>query len=312
VEQWNFGVQQLINRSTTLTVNYVGSSMHRLDVGGTYGGATTPSTLPFDQSRALFPYIAPTFYDRSVGSGNYNGLQASLDRRYTNGFSYGVAYTFSKTINVGGDGFYGVEGGVPQDAYDPARFDRSVSGLDLTHILSVNMLYEIPVGKGKRFSTGHGALDYILGGWQINNLFQAHSGIAFTPVISSDIANTGNAGWMGYEHLNLVGKPGLSKKTATKWFNTAAYTSPALYTYGNAGRNSLRGPSFWNLDSSLFRLFPIGEGRQFEFRAEAFNLLNNVDLGTPNNDLNSGTAFGTINGTANTARQLQLVAKFIF
>jgi len=304
-------LQQLITSSSTLTVNYVGSSSHRLDVGGIYNGALTPG--PGDpQSRSKYPYIAPTFYDRSAGRGNYNGLQVSLDRRYTNGFSYGVSYTWSKSINVGGDGYYGVEGGVPQDAYNPARYDRSVSGLDLKHILSLNTLYDIPVGKGKKLSTGNGVLDYILGGWQINNLFQAHSGIAFTPVISSDIANTGQAGWMGYEHLNLVGSPGFAKRTAKEWFNTAAYASPALYTFGNAGRNSLRGPSYWDLDSSLFRLFPVGEGRQFEFRAEAFNLLNNVDLGTPNNDLNSGTAFGTINGTANTARPLHLAAKFIF
>jgi hypothetical protein len=311
-EQWNFGVQKLINSSTTLTVNYVGSSMHRLDVAGTYGGATTPSTSAFDQSRALYPYIAPTFYDRSVGSGNYHGLQASLDKRYTNGFSYGVSYTFSKAIDVGGDGFYGVEGGVPQDAYNPARYDRSVSGLDLTHILSVNTLYEIPVGRGKRFSTGHGVLDYILGGWQINNLFQAHSGIAFTPVISGDQANTGQAGWTAYEHLNKVGNPGLSKKSAAEWFNTAAYAVPTAGTFGDAGRNSLRGPSFWNLDTSLFRLFPIGEGRQFEFRAEAFNVLNHVDLGQPQRDISDVTHFGQIRSVVSTARQLQLAVKFVF
>jgi len=308
-EQWNFGVQKLISSSTTLTVNYAGASNHRLDVGGIYNGALTPG--PGDpQSRALYPYIAPTFYDRSVGNGNYNGLQVSLDRSYTNGLSYAVAYTFSKSIDVGGDGYYGVEGGVPQDAYNPARYDRSVSGLDLTHILSVNTLYEIPVGRGKRFSTGHGGLDYILGGWQINNLFQAHSGIAFTPLSSSDIANTGQA--LSYEHLNLVGNPGLSNRSAAEWFNTAAYATPALFTFGNAGRNSLRGPSYWNLDTSLFRLFPVGEGRQFEFRIEGFNVLNHVNLGQPNNDINSGKAFGTINSTANTARQVQLAAKFVF
>jgi Carboxypeptidase regulatory-like domain len=310
-EQWNFGVQKLINSSTTLTANYVGSSMHRLDVGGTYNGALTPG--PGDpQSRSKYPYIAPTFYDRAVGSGNYNGLQVSLDKKYTNGLSYAVSYTWSKSVDVGGDGYYGVEGGVPQDAYNPARYDRSVSGLDLTHILSVNTLYEIPVGRGKRFSTGHGVLDYILGGWQINNLFQAHTGIAFTPLSTSDVANTGQASWTGYEHLNKVGNPGLSKRTAAEWFNTAAYATPALDTFGDAARNSLRGPSYWNLDTSVFRLFPVGEGREFEFRAEAFNVLNHVNLGQPANDINSGKAFGTINSTANAARQLQLAAKFIF
>lgn len=310
-EQWNFGVQKLVNSTTTLTANYVGSSMHRLDVGGIYNGALTPGPGS-PQSRALYPYIAPTYYDRSVGSGNYNGLQVSLDKRYSNGLSYAVSYTFSKAIDVGGDGYYGVEGGVPQDAYDPARYDRSVSGLDLTHILSVSTLYEIPVGTGKRFSTGHGVLDYVLGNWQVNNVFYAHSGIAFTPVTSSDIANTGQGGFTGaYEHLNLVGDPGLSNKSAAEWFNTAAYVTPTLYTFGDAGRNSLRGPSFWNLDTSIFRLFPIGEGREIEFRAEAFNILNHLNLGQPHNDITSGQ-FGTINSVANDARQLQLAVKFIF
>jgi hypothetical protein len=316
-EQWSFGVQQLLSSSTTVTVNYVGSSSHRLDVGGVYNTAVTPSASNTPNAiggyaGALFPYMVPSYYDRSAGRGNYNGLQASVERRYINGLSYGVAYTWSKSINVGGDGYFGVEGGVPQDPYNPARYDRSVSGLDLTHILSVNVLYDIPVGKGKSFSTKNSALDYILGNWQFNNLFQTHSGSPFTPFISSDQANTGNAGWMGYEHLNLVGNPKLSNRTAAKWFNTAAYATPALGTYGNAGRNSLRGPSYWNLDSSLFRLFPVGEGRKFEFRAEAFNLLNHVNLGQPSSDINSGSAFGTITSTNNTARQIQLSGKFIF
>ena len=309
-EQWNFGVQQLLSSSTTLTVNYVGSSSHRLDVGGMYNTALTPG--PGDpQSRALYPYIAPTYYDRSVGRGNYNALQASLERRYTSGFSYGVAYTWSKSIDVGGDGYYGVEGGAPQDPYHPARYDRSASGLDLRHILTVNTLYEVPVGRGKTFSTGHGVLDYVLGNWQINNLFQAHSGTPFTPGISSDIANIGQ-GFLTTEHLNKVGNSSISHRSTAEWFNTANYAAPALYTFGTAGRNSLLGPAFWDLDMSLFRQFPIGEERRFEFRAEAFNLLNNVDLGLPNSDFNSGSSFGTINGTANTARQLQLAGKFIF
>jgi hypothetical protein len=325
-EQWSFGVEQVLSASTTLTVNYVGSSTHRLDVGGIYNGALTPSTSntqttdQFGQlvgfTNSPFPYIAPSYYDRSTGRGNYNALQASLDRKFTNGFSYGVAYTWSKSIDVGGDGYFGVEGGVPQDAYDPGLYDRSVSGLNLAQVLSVNVLYDIPVGKGKSFSTGNGALDYILGNWQINNIFQSHTGIPFTPVISSDIANTGQA--LSYEHLNVVSgvSPGLPHKSASMWFNTNAYASPTPGTFGSAGRNSISGPDFWDLDTSLFRLFPVGEGRQFEFRAEAFNLLNNVNLGQPNNDLNAGSAFGTIDQTANsgfaTARELQFAGKFIF
>jgi hypothetical protein len=314
-EQWSFGVQQLIHSSTTVTVDYVGSSTHRMDVGGIYGGALTPGTGPI-QPRQLFPYITPTFYDRSTGRGNYNALQASLERRFTNGLSYSVSYTWSKSIDVGGDGYFGVEGGVPQDAYDPGHYDRSVSGLDLKHILAVNTLYEVPVGKGKRFSTGNGAIDYILGNWQINNIFQAHSGIAFTPLDGNDVSNTGSLGFFAYEHLNVIGNPGLSHKSAARWFNTAAYAVPTFGTYGDAGRNSLRGPNFWDLDTSVFRQFPVGEGRQFEFRAEAFNLANHVNLGQPDGTITDGPSFGTINGTANgntfLNRQLQIAVKFIF
>jgi hypothetical protein len=150
-----------------------------------------------------------------------------------------------------------------------------------------------------------------VGNWQINSLFQTHSGVAFTPGISSDIANIGQ-GFLTTEHLNKVGNAGLSQKSASEWFNTANYAAPALYTFGNAGRNSIRGPAFWNLDMSLFRQFPVGEGRSFQFRAEAFNLFNNVNLGQPDSDFNSGKSFGTINTTANAARQLQLAGKFIF
>lgn len=308
-EQWNFGVQKLLGSSTTVTVNYVGSSTHRLDVGGIYNGALYPGVGSI-AARQLYPNITPTFYDRSTGRGNYNGLQASVDRRFTNGFSYSVAYTWSKSIDVGGDGYFGVEGGVPQNEYDPGQYDRSVSGLDLTHILSVNTLYQIPVGKGKRFSTGNSALDYILGNWQLNDLFQAHSGVAFTPLTGSDQANTGGA--LGYEHLNLVGNASLSHRSAAEWFNTAAYATPMFGTYGDAGRNSLRGPDFWNLDMSVFRQFPIGEGRQFEFRAETFNLFNHENLGQPQNDITTGRLFGTISGTQNNARQIQLALKFLF
>ena len=319
-EQWNFGFERQLNAATAVTANYVGSVTHRFNVGGYYNTALTPG--PGDpESRALYPYIAPTFYDHSSSptggpgqTASYNAFQFSLDKRYTNGMAYQVAYTYSKSIDEGGDGFFGVEGGVPTDPYHPNHFgSRSVASTDLTHVLSVNLLYLVPVGKGKRFSTQNGVLDYLLGNWQVNNIFTAQSGLAYTPFISSDIANTGNVGWAGYEHANLVGDPNkISHRTPSEWFNTAAYVAPPAFTYGTAARNSLRGAPFWDLDASLFRLFPVGETRHFEFRAEVFNLFNNVDFGIPGNDLNNPATFGTISSTANTARQIQLALKFIF
>lgn len=216
-------------------------------------------------------------------------------------------------MDIGGDGWF-ANVTVPTDPYHPSAYGNySVTGFNLTNILAVNMLYRVPVGSGQRFSTGNRVTDYVLGNWQANGIFLAHSGQPFTPYISSDIANTGNNAGSEYEHLDVVGNPNaISKRTAAKYFNTAAYASPAKYTFGTAARNSLRSAPYWNLDLSLFRTFPVGGERQFEFRAEAFNLLNNVVLGQPNNDLNSGSAFGTVNSAANSARILQLALKFLF
>jgi Carboxypeptidase regulatory-like domain len=315
-EQWNFGVQRQLNNSTALTMNYVGSEAHRVNIGGYYNTALTPG--PGDVGpRSLFPYITPTFYDRSTGAASYNAFQFQLDKRYTNGLAYQVAYTWSKSLNEGGDGWFGAEGGVPADPYHPSAFgSRSVSGTDLPQVLSVNTLAQSPIGAGKRFSTGSKIGDYVLGNWQLNNIFTTFSGQPFTPIISSDIANTGNVGWAGYEHANIVGNPNaISKRTPAEYFNTAAFVAPPAYTFGTASRNSLRQAPYWNLDASVFRQFPFwGEGRRIEFRGEAFNIFNHPVLGTPNNDLNNGTAFGTVNKTfsGNTSRELQLGAKVIF
>jgi hypothetical protein len=310
-EQWNVGVQRQLTSDTALTVNYVGSSSHRVITGGYYNTALTPG--PGDpQSRSLYTYIAPTFYDRSTGTSAYNAAQLQLDKRYTNGLSYAVGYTYSRSINSGGDGWFGVEGGVPVDPYHPDAYgSRSVAGTDLTHVLTENTIFQVPVGKGQRWSTGNGVTDYLLGNWQLNNSMAFRSGLPFTPTISSDIANTGNVGWAGYEHANLVGDPH-KNIPAGKAFNTAAYASPAQYTYGTAGRNSLRSARYFNMDASVFRQFPVWGERRFEFRVEAFNLFNHAVFGTPNSDLNNGSSFGTVNSTANSPRQLQLGGKFIF
>ncbi len=319
-DQWNFGVARQLSQSTAVTLNYVGSVTHRFDVGGYYNTALTPGPGN-PQARALYPYIAPTFYDHTYNpiggpaqTASYEAFQFSLDKRYVNGLSYQVAYTWSKTIDEGGDGYFGAEGGVPTDPYHPDQYgSRSVAGFDLPQILSINTLYQVPVGKGQRFSTGNSVSDYLLGNWQFNGVFQAHSGLPFTPIISSDIANTGNVGWAGYEHANLVGDPNkIAHRTPKEWFNTAAYAAPPAFTYGTAPRNSLRTAPYWDLDASLFRLFPVGQTRYFEFRGEVFNVFNNVDFGIPGNDLNNPTTFGVVGTTANTARQIQLALKFIY
>jgi hypothetical protein len=306
-EQFNFGVQRQLSNSLALRADYVGSSSHRTNVGGEYNTALTPG--PGDtQPRALYPYSVPTFYDRSVGTGNYNALQVQLDKRYTNGFTYQVAYTWSKA-QAEDDGWFGVEGTVVQNPYDPGA-SRGNSGTNVPQVLSANALYELPIGTGKRFSTGNRLSDYVLGNWQLNSIFTFRNGQPFTVTDGADIANIGNT---GYERANLVGNPNLGTKTKAEWFNTAAYAIPAQYTYGDGGRNTLQAQRWIDLTASVIRSFPIKEQMRFEFRAEAFNMLNHPIFGAPGSDLNSPSAFAAI-GTnqANLNRILQMSGKFVF
>jgi hypothetical protein len=316
--QWNFGVQHQLDSSTTIEANYVGSRTRRLNVGGFYNTALTPG--PGDpRSRAPFPYIAPTFYDRSIGHGTYDAMQLEVKRRYTGGLSYQVAYTYAKSLDEGSSGWFGVEGNSLTDPYN-IKGSRGPSGFDLRHTLAVNTIYDLPFGKGRRFSIDNSALNYALGNWQVNWIFSARSGLPFSVYYGArDLANTGNVAWSQYERANLVGDPqsgtcpnGSPVGSQSCFFNTSAFAVPALYTFGNSARDSMRQARYWNLDASVFKQFPLGETRRFEFRAEAFNLFNTVIFGRPGNDISNLANFGKVNSAANSARQLQLGAKIIF
>ena len=160
--------------------------------------------------------------------------------------------------------------------------------------LAINAIYDIPVGPGRRFSTGNKFGDYILGNWQLNTIFNARSGQNQTVVDSADVANIGNSNT--YERGNMIGKPfsGFTK-SKNEWFNTAAFAIPAQYTFGNSYRGLIKGQRLINFDSSVIRSFPIWEGVRFEFRAEAFNLFNHPVFGLNeygSTDLNSPSTFG--------------------
>jgi hypothetical protein len=308
--QWQFGVERQVDTSTTLSLNYVGSGSRRMNVGGYYNVALTPG--PGDpRERALYPYIGPTFYDRSIGKANYNAFQFSLNKRYHKGLAYQVAYTWSKSLDYCSSGWYGVEGQSCTDPYN-VNGSRGPSGFDLTHVLSINALYELPIGKGKMIQTNNTVADYILGNWQLNSIFLGRSGLPYQVYVSGDVANTGNVGWSQYERANLVGDPYVAKVSRENGLKRDAFAIPERYTFGNLGRHRLRAVPFWNLDLSVFRQFPFMEGKRLEFRAEAFNVLNTVIYGQPANDMADPSSFGNIFGTANNPRTLQLGAKIIF
>ena len=131
---------------------------------------------------------------------------------------------------------------------------------------------------------------------------------AYSLSISGDIANTANANYM---RPNLVGNPSLPEPTPTRWFNTAAFASPAQFTFGNVGRNTMRSDWVRNFDLSVFRRFSVRERTAVELRAEAFNAFNTPLFGAPNASMSSSN-FGRVLSLANTPRQLQLSMKVVF
>jgi hypothetical protein len=318
--QFNFGIQHQINSTTTITGSYVSALTHRANVGGMYNTALQPSNLPNPQSRSLFPYMIPTFYDRSVGFADYHAFQLSLDKRFSGGLAYQVAYTFSKALTEN-DGWFGAEGKNVADPYNP-RASLSPAGYDLPHLLTVNANYELPIGQGKRFSSGSHAVDYIVGNWQLNGIMAVRSGQRYSVTDGNgDPANTGNVAWAGYEQANLVGDPnsgscpgGAAVHTQSCWINTSAFQAPQ-FTFGNIRPDAFQAQRYWNVDFSVFRDFPIlGEDRKLEFRAEAFNLFNTVIFGSPNSDVSNSGNFGKVTQRANgnSPRVLQFGLRFIF
>jgi len=308
VDQWNVGIDQQFGSHTTLSVAYAGSHSGRLDLGGIKNTARFPG--PGDAatvaSRRQFPYITPTFYDDSTGNSNYNSLQTRLSQTSHNGLTYLISYTYSKSIDLACSGSYGVEGCGLQNAYNP-RADRSVSGFDLTHFFSGSVNYELPFGRGHSLTSSNRVLSYLAGGWQLNGIVTLQSGTPYDVTFAGDLANTGNT----FVRANVVGDPSLSHRTPAEWINTSAFVTPAPFTFGDMGRNSLRSDWYRNLDLSLFKGFTIKDQMQVEFRAEAFNALNQVVFAAPGNTINSPN-FGVVTSTANTPRQLQLALKLTF
>jgi outer membrane receptor protein involved in Fe transport len=320
-DQWNFGIQQQVTSNAVLTANYVGSVGRKLDVGGAYNVRMQPGPTPTNcgaspsviNCGAPFDYIGATAYDRSVGKSNYNALQVSLNGHEQHGLTYLISYTWSKSLDLGCSGFYGVEGCSIQNPYN-LQADRGPSAYDLPQIFSAAWVYTLPFGKGQKFAPSNGVLNALIGNWNLNGVLSFNSGTPFDVGTAKDIANTGNYNYgngYGYERLNLVGNPYPANKTPAEWINPAAFQLPAQYTFGDLGRDSLRSDWNKNLDLSVFRQFPITERFRLEFRFEMFNATNTPVWAVPvtNHDAPN---FGAVTSTANTARQLQFGLKLYY
>jgi outer membrane receptor protein involved in Fe transport len=304
--QWNLGVQHQVTGNLLLNVNYVGSETHRTTVGGRYNVAVTPGAGSI-RDRQPFPYMPiPISWDRSWGNANYHALQTSLERRFASGFALTASYTYSKAIDPGSSGFFGVEGNSVQNPYN-MRPDRSVSSYDLTHNMVLSWVYDLPIGTGKLLRTNSRVLDYIFGNWQVNGIADLRSGLPVNVTIAGDIANTGNVGYM---RPNVVGEWRVDDPSSARWFNRDAFAAPAAFTFGNAGRNVVRSDSVQRFDISLFRNFPFGERVFAQLRVEGYNVFNTVTYNAPTAEF-TNVNFGRVL-SAFPARSLQIGARVYF
>ncbi len=315
-EQFNFGIERQLPANMVAKAGYVGNLGRDLDV--TYNiNQPIPGPGPVGPREMLYtiaPGVSGDNYASTDGLSAYHSLQASLEKRYSSGLSLISAYTWSHSIDdvplqQGG----GADGPVPQDPR--YRFeDFASSSFDIRHRFTQTVNYFLPIGAGKRFNLANKWMDAAFGGWQVNMILTAQTGLPFTPVLANAVTNTGTS-----SRPNYVGGANATvpKPTINHWFNTAfnapgaAWATPAQYTYGNAGRNILTGPSRTNLDFSLFKEFAATERIRVQFRGELFNILNHPQFDLPNATIGQPAA-GTITNTVGTPRDIQLGLRLVF
>lgn len=299
VQQWNFHIQRRLSDDLIAEVGYVGNKGTHLSM---FINANTALPGPGDPDpRRPYPVLSATSEMDNVASSHYEGLQAKLEKRFSRGLSFTANYSFSKTIDVGGSGFGASSS--PQDPNDMAA-DRALSSLDRSQIFSLNAIYTLPFGRGRRFGSNfNGFEEAVLGGWEVTGIISATSGSPFTVTLENDIANIGARSIS--QRPNLVGDPYAGAQSTTGlWVNPAAFATPSQYTFGNLGRNTEIGPGFFDTDFGGYKNFRITERIGMQFRAEIFNITNRVNFANPNSDLNSST-FGQISGLATGAAPLE-------
>jgi hypothetical protein len=238
----------------------------------------------------------------STGYLEYNGLLIKFQRRSANHFSFLNSYTFGRAIDLASDN----DGTVTLTNIFNPEYNRGPADYDVTHTFSSNWIYELPWAAQRAY-----------GGWQLSGILYLRSGLPITITQSQSMLSTG----ITNNRPNTICDPVLSNPTTDKWFNTSCFQQVAdpTGTFGNTGRNTVRGPGDFNVDMSVIKNTKFGNVAS-ELRLEVFNLLNHAQFANPNGQLGNA-AFGTISAMlaspscalcGTTERQMQLAVKLKF
>lgn len=295
VQTYSLMVQGDLGAGFLLDLSYVGNSSRHLPFSRSLNVALPGSGsagLPFGNRTALT-------VERATGlNANYNSAQVNLTKRFSAGLAFAGSYTFSKALDRGFDLINPFD---RDRGYGPADWDRR-------HILAVSHVWNLPFGPGTRyFNSGPGA--WILGNWEINGILRWASGSPYT-VFADPLA----CACPGFQQIpaTLVGRlPESNQGSST--FDPSLFSAPAANSFGNLGRNALRGPDLFTYNVALFRNFNIMENIKLEFRGEAYNVTNTSNFSNPVSFIGQagfGRPISTFNGIG--GRQFQVGARLLF
>ncbi|MGD0224191.1 MAG: TonB-dependent receptor [Terriglobia bacterium] len=323
IQEWSADVQRQVGSTWLIDIGYVGTRglhlvqetdpnqpLNMTDVSGA-SAAVQASTLAACQAGSCLspiPYLANFAYTQSAGSSIYHALQAKVERRFSKGLSVLAAYTYSKSIDTASGPFADSRNpNFPQNSYDVAA-EKSVSDFNFPQRLSLAYLWAMPFGS----TTGklqNQRLNYLIQGWEVGSVLTIESGPPFTPVVSGNVS--------GADEINNAtvqadtDRPNVAsttfypgKQTPQQWVLPSAFSTPSGFTFGNAGRNILRGPGLGSCDFSVLRNFRLGETAKVQFRGEIFNIFNRANFDIPQNIVNAasfGQIFNTVQPVAGLA-----------
>ena len=309
-ENWDLAVQRMLPHAFLAQIAYDGSEGHRL-----FSATRANLINPLTGTRPL-PQFGPYNLKANLGNSNFHSLQLSVKRPLTSGWLWETHYMWSHALSDNGFG----AGEYPHiQNMSCIKCDYSDSAIDVRHTLSINSIYELPLGPGRRFLNAGGVAGKLLGGWNLSGIAAATSGRAIDILISrsSSALPDGNS---RNQRPDLV--PGMSiypaQRTINNWFNPAAFAVPAVGKWGNLGRYVGRGPGYYEIDTALEKETRITERLGLKFGAEAFNLLNHPIYGNPASNVSSAS-FGVITTQLNdgatgtgTSRRMQLMLRLAF
>ncbi len=343
-QDWNLNIQRSFGSDLLLQVGYVGTKGTKLPrfiegnpaiyIPGVDGSGQPISTSGNADQRRLYSgctladspsscVYSSTGLIAGIANSSYNALEASLRQRFSHGMSFLASYTFSKTIddassfNMTGSAAKPVAGenDLAQDPFNLGA-ERGRSLFDSRHRLVLSYQWSLPF-----WTKAHGWYQKAFGGWQLNGIATVMSGTPFTVFDSNDVSEQGGApeiSGFSANRPNLVPgeNPNAGPRTPAAWLNRAAFqqiiqdpNSP-VEQFGTAGRNIAQGPGDADWDFSMFKNIPVTEGKEFQFRAEFFNILNHTNFRLPDSDISSPT-FNQILA-AQDPRLIQLALKFLF